>query len=100
MTTKLSKEANVFMVSIAGRFTSDAAASFLKEIDPVIQESGCDVVMDLADLEFISSAGLRCFVVLLKACQANGSTLRIRNLTPQIRDIFTLTALIDKFVVE
>ena len=100
MTTTLSNNAGTIEVTIAGRFTTDEAAPFLKDIEPLMEERGKTVVIDLAGLEFISIAGIRCFVMLLKACTANSTALRLKNLTPQIKDIFTLTALIDKFEVE
>ena len=87
-------------VTLSGRFTTDEAAGFLKDIEPLMEERRADVSMDLAGLDFISSAGIRCFVMLLKACNANESTLTLKNLTPQIKDILTLTALIDKFKLE
>ena len=100
MTTTLTKESNVFTVTPVGRFTTDAATDFLKALDPLTQERGVSVVLELSGLEFISSAGLRCFVMLLKTCQANGSSLVLRHPAPQIVDILSLTALLDKFVVE
>ena len=101
MDTILTRDANQTIVCIKGRFATDEAASFLKKIDPLMQKDSVEeVVMDLAELEFISSAGIRCFVMFLKACEVNGSTLRLRNLTPQLKDIFSLTALLDKFTIE
>ena len=101
MTTNIKKVSdNSFIVEICGRFSADAAQDFLKAVDPLTKESRADIVLDLGGLDFISSAGLRCFVILLKASEANGSSLHLRNLSPTILDIFSLTALIDKFVIE
>lgn len=87
-------------VCVKGRLSTDEAAGFLKAIEPLMNESGIRVVMDLGGLEFISSAGIRGFIMLLKACQSKGSTLVLKNLTPQIESIFRLTALLDKFQIE
>ena len=100
MDTVIKKEGNVFLVTVNGRFTTDEATGFAKAAQPLMQEKSAAVVMDLAGLDFISSAGLRCLVMLLKACDANATELRLKNLTPQLKDILTLTALIDKFKVE
>ena len=100
MNTVLTKEGNSFTIKIVGRFTTDEAPGFLKAIEPATSEKGAALVVDAAELEFISSAGIRCFIMLLKSCEANGSSLTLRSLTPQIKDIFSLTALIDKFNIE
>ena len=100
MKTILSTSGSTITATVTGRFTTDEAAGFLRDIEPLTEERRAEVYMDLSGLDFISSAGIRCFVMLLKACKANESTLTLKNLTPQIKDIFTLTSLIDKFKVE
>ena len=100
MKTTVVKNGKEIAVSLDGRFTTDVTTEFLKDIESLMEERHLEITMDLGSLEFISSAGIRCFVMLLKACTANESTLCLKNLTPQIRDIFTLTSLIDKFKVE
>ena len=100
MTTSIINESNVYTVTVSGRFTTDAATDFLQTMEPLMQKKGIAVVMELGEMAFISSAGLRCFVLMLKTFKAAGSTLTLRNMPPQISDIFTMTALIDKFTVE
>ena len=100
MVTTLNKENGKTTAAVKGRFTTNEAAGFLKDIEPLVNEKFEEITLDLSELEFISSAGIRCFVMLLKSCNANGSKLTLKNLTPQLKDIFTLTALIDKFNVE
>ena len=100
MKTILEKDGKKITVTVDGRFTTDETAAFLKDIEPIMEEKNAEVVMELGALDFISSAGIRCFVMLLKACKANDSRRTLRHLTPQLTDIFTLTALLDKFNVE
>lgn len=100
METNITREGASALATVTGRLTTDEAAGFLQAIEPLMDESGLQITMDLGGLEFISSAGIRCFVMLLKACGAKGSTLKLKNLTPQIRNIFSLTALLDKFEIE
>jgi anti-anti-sigma factor len=100
METIIKKDEGLTTLSIKGRLMTDKAAEFMKDIEPLLKESNANILVDMGGLEFISSAGIRCFVMLLKACQANGSRLRLKNLTPQIKNIFSLTALLDKFEIE
>ena len=99
MDTTVAKTDKGALVTVSGRFTTDEAASFLKAVEPLIADQ-TDITMNLEKLEFISSAGIRCMVMLLKSCQASGARLVLKNLTAQIKDIFTLTALLDRFEIE
>lgn len=100
MDTIINKKEDSIVVSVKGRLTTDEASGFLKDIEPLMAESKATIVMDLSELEFISSAGIRCFIMLLQGCKSKESVLRLRNLTPQIKNIFILTALLDRFEVE
>lgn len=100
MDTLISRENNDVEVVVTGRLTTDEADGFLKKIDPLMQENGLNITLNLAGLEFISSAGIRCFILLLMSCKSKESTLVLKNLTPQIRNIFNLTALLDKFDIQ
>ena len=100
MNTEIKTNGKTIEVSIVGRFSTDEAEGFLAAIKPAMESRQVEVIMDLSQLDFISSAGIRCFVMLLKTCEANDSSLCLKNLTPQLKDIFTLTALIDKFHIE
>ena len=47
-------------------------------------------MFDLKDLTYISSAGVRVFVVVKKALKATGGTVALTNLQPQIRKVFEI----------
>ena len=100
MITSIKKENDRIQATVSGRFTTDEAAGFLKKIEPLTGEDFTELTIDLSGLEFISSAGLRCMVMLLKTCEAKNAELRLKNMTSQIKDIFNLTALTDKFNIE
>ena len=100
MNTEITTEGKKITAVLNGRFTTDETERFLKTVEPLMNASQSEIVMDLSGLDFISSAGIRCFVMLLKAVEANESTLSLKNLTPQIKDIFSLIGLIDKFRIE
>lgn len=84
---------------VAGRLMTDQAAGFMKAMEPLLQLANADIDVDMSGLDFISSAGIRCLVMLLKSCQANGSHLRLTDMKPQIKNIFSLTGLLDKFEI-
>ena len=51
-------------------------------------------------MEYISSTGLRAFVILLKTAKANNTTLIIKNLVPTVKELFDITGFSHIFSIE
>lgn len=79
-------------LSISGRLDTNTAPTLDQEIQNMGDVSG--LVLDLTDLEYISSAGLRVLLVAQKMMKEKGS-MEIVNAKPQVIDIFTVTGFID-----
>lgn len=59
-----------------------------------------DVVVNLAELEFIDSSGLGVLVGALKRFEAAGYHLTLRSPTSAIRRVFSITGLDQAFVID
>ena len=57
------------------------------------------IIFDLGGVEYISSAGLRVLVGAYQMMEDKGGML-IRNVTPDVMDVFEVTGLIDGFDFE
>ena len=49
------------------------------------------IILDFAELNYISSAGLRVFLISEKIAKMSGATQTFRNVSPEIREIFDMT---------
>ena len=49
------------------------------------------VVLDLSNLEYVSSAGLRCFVLAAKQAKAQGGRIVIAGMQPVVAEIFQIS---------
>lgn len=92
MTTDIKNTDNSTIVTISGRVDSITAP----QLDAVIPEICPDgstgpITVDCSDMEYISSAGLRSMIVLLKRSKSMGRELTLINLNPSIRTIFDMT---------
>lgn len=65
-TVRLDREGTVAVVVIAGRLDGNAAGAFNRFLIEHLTEDDVEIVLDVTGLEFISSAGLREFMILLK----------------------------------
>ena len=65
-----------------------------------LKKVGGPMALDLADLENISSAGIGVVVETYKRLHGEGSSLRIRNLSPGVRAVFRFAGLEDLLSIE
>ncbi len=83
----------VSLVSVSGRVDSATAPDFEKALQTLIQANRCQIVVDLKDVEYMSSAGLRGLVSSLKAAKAGGGDLRIAQPSQRLREVLELAGL-------
>lgn len=90
---ELNEQGNVVM---AGRLDAANAENALTFLDTV--EGQC--VIDMGSLEYISSAGLGVLLRTHKRVMAGGTGLKLVNVSPHIRDIFTYSGFDKLFEIE
>lgn len=81
---------NNLVITIDGRLdatNSSEAESFLLQ---AITEGNTQLVLDLSKLEYISSIGLRTFLMIAKKVSGSGY-VKLASLQPQVFDVFHLS---------
>jgi len=77
-----------------GRLDFSAAADFQKEIERVLtgmSPAPAAVIIDAGALDYVSSAGLRVFLLAARAAQKGGIAFSVGALKPAVRDVFDLS---------
>ncbi len=87
ITGKCKKENGTLSVSLKGRIDSANASQAEKEIFDAIDGYSGPLVLDAAELQYISSAGLRVILRLKKTIQ----TIQIVNASSEVYEIFDMT---------
>jgi len=62
-------------------------------IEMVAESGGCDVVVDFAEIEIVTSSSIAKLLKLRKAVQDCGRRLVLSSVVPQTKGIFTVTGL-------
>ena len=88
MSERIAEKLNDGTIKISGKVDSKNAAQFEKEVFEALGESKDSITVDAADLEYISSAGLRVFLKMKKAI--NGD-ITVTNVSSDVFDIFDVT---------
>jgi anti-anti-sigma factor len=78
------------VVKLEGSLDTVTAPDLEKELEPVLAGQTKDLVFDLADLKFISSAGLRIFGIARKRMQVRDGHVAFVNMQPQIEEVFEI----------
>jgi len=87
----------VFFVS--GRMDAENAPQFEQQCKASIAEGKTSLVVDLGELTYVSSMGLRSFISVAKAVQEKGGALRICRLSGLVKQVFEITGLLGSFTV-
>ena len=80
-------------INIAGRLDTQASPEMEEAIKPLLNEKNLDITVEVKDMEYISSSGVRCFVMLHRATSKGGGKLAICNMRSDIKNIFDMTGL-------
>lgn len=85
----INKDNEKLTVEVSGRLDTLTAPEFESKVEP--QLSGIkELVVDLKDLEYISSAGLRVLMGFVKIMQNQGE-MKVINPNEVVMDVFSLT---------
>jgi anti-sigma B factor antagonist len=74
----------------AGSLDSNTYTDLQEHIGAITKSKPPALVLDLKDLTYISSAGVRVVIAAQKAMKAAGAGFAIVNLQPQIRKVFEI----------
>ncbi len=83
----------VSVVKISGRVDSATAPDLQQALQGLIEANRRRIVLDLQDTEYLSSAGLRVLVAMLKAAKHGGGDLKLAQPAPRIREVLDLAGL-------
>jgi anti-anti-sigma factor len=80
----------VITVKLTGSLDTATAPQLAEQLAPVLARSARDIVFDLAELKFISSAGLRVFASTRKVLKERGGQVSFVHMQPQIQEVFEI----------
>jgi anti-sigma B factor antagonist len=86
--------ANAVVVQAAGRLDQDSCDGFrvelMRDVESAARDGGA-IVLDLSGLEYVSSAGLRCFMLASRQAKSQQGKIFVAALQPMVREIFEIS---------
>ncbi|MDR0984608.1 MAG: STAS domain-containing protein [Ruminococcus sp.] len=92
MTVKPTQNGNKYTLTLQGRLDTTTAPELQAMLIPALDDAGISVVeLDFAELEYISSAGLRVLLLGQKTAKKKDKSQIILNVRDEITEIFEMT---------
>ena len=91
-------EDKLLTLTLEGRLDTTTAPEFEKAANEIPAEIS-ELVIDAEKLEYVSSAGLRVFLMLQKKMNAQGK-MTVKGLTESVREVFDITGFSDILNIE
>jgi anti-sigma B factor antagonist len=85
---------DVLVLSPEGRIDHGNSEDFRRSFAPFIdrcRSEGKRMVLDLGRVDYISSAGLRCFMLAEKHAKSQGGTIVVAAMQPVVKEIFEIS---------
>jgi anti-sigma B factor antagonist len=88
---------HVSVLTVSGRVDSATAPDLEKALQDLLNSERKQIVLDLHEIDYMSSAGLRVLVAMQKATKKNGGALHLAQLSVRVKDVFELAGLTPVF---
>jgi anti-sigma B factor antagonist len=99
MEIKANKSENVTELVISGRLDTTTAPELEVLLIPAFQDTPT-VVVNLAEINYVSSAGLRALLAGQKESKKRGGKMIVRKVLPEVMEVFEMTGFSDVLTIE
>lgn len=89
----------VLVLPLRGRVDAITSPKISAEVREQIASGARFVLVDLSEVNFLSSSGLRALLLIRKELMTHGGELRLAGLQPQVHEVFALTGFTQVFAI-
>ena len=93
MEITITEEGSQIIAAFDGRLDTVAAQQIEETITPLLENADKTIILDCEKMPFISSSGLRIFLKIRKEVAAKGGNMQLRNVCPDVMQVFKMTKL-------
>jgi anti-anti-sigma factor len=88
------------VLTLEGELDLSSAPALSRELDALEAAHTNRILIDLTDLTFMDSSGLTMVIKANQSAKRNGHHLSFRNASPQVRQLFELTGVLEELTFE
>lgn len=98
MTVTITTENGQTVLAVNGMLDTSSAPEFWNQVSPVIEQND-NIIVDLADLIYISSQGIRTLLTLIKTVMSKEGTLKFKRIRPAVMEILDMSGISEVMTV-
>ena len=91
MVVKITNEGDISVVSLEGSLDTNTSQEAGDALDKLVDEGKTKLVVDLTNLDYISSSGLRIFLAASKKLKPLGGEVRVSGLNETVNEVFEIS---------
>jgi len=84
---------DTYVVTANGRLDGIYSAAFAKEVGELIAGTNPKILIDFAEIDFVTSAGIRAVLLLMNKAKASGAVFALCGVSEQVREVLDTTGL-------
>ena len=92
------RDEGTITLALDGRLDTSSSPQFHEALTAAFEEAG-QVTIDLANLAYVSSAGLRVFLMGQKAAQAKNWSMTVSHVPESVMEVFDMTGFSDLLTI-
>ncbi|MBQ9660674.1 MAG: STAS domain-containing protein [Bacteroidales bacterium] len=96
----ITTEGSETVAQLIGRLDTPASQEVSEALAPLQDKADGTIVLDCRQMSYISSSGLRIFLMLRKATAVKGGKVIVRGISNDIRNVFMMTGFLNLFQIE
>jgi anti-anti-sigma factor len=90
---------DAYVVTVSGRLDGIYSTAFANQIGELITPATPKILIDFTDIDFVTSAGLRALLVLMKKAAASSSVFALCGVKEQVREVLDISGFTRMFSI-
>jgi anti-anti-sigma factor len=90
---------DVQVVTAEGRLDGIYSSAFANQVGELITGTNPKILIDFANIDFVTSAGLRAVLLLMKKAKASGGAFALCGINEQVREVLDISGFAEIFSI-
>ncbi len=99
MTISETRNESTIKLAVEGRIDTNTSPELQRSILQAFQK-GNEVIVDLAQVDYVSSAGLRALLIGQKTASSKGGSMKLTNVCEAVMKVFAMTGFAQMLTIE
>jgi anti-anti-sigma factor len=87
------------VVTVTGRLDGIFGTAFANQVGELIAGANPKILIDFTDIDYVSSAGLRALLLLVRKAKASGSVFALCGVNEQVREVLDISGFTAMFSI-